>query len=666
MKSSFENTNDDSTDKVHLSSKTVPTKIISLSNEINFTEHNFCNIENNDCNCTQIPESLHSSVSSESFTDDTDKDKDFNIDLNHQSSESDSVCGSADLDDSIIIETVKNVVVSINKSNEDNSELLSEKILKEKKRKTKLVRCKFCNSDIATKNFMRHLKRHHSDEDEVRKIFRLPKNSKERRQAFALLRNETNFDLFIQGEERPYRMRSKENVSTKLLYSPCPYCKGLYLRNYLRRHAKNCHYQKHSINKKRDKPNYLGDSQTLTACAMDPTKVISKLNIKNQVFSKMKGDAVAFEAKKDLLIAHFGESYLKKHKREGLTYACSNRMRELSRLLICFREIIGVSDKKYQFKDILCPKHFDNVILAARQIAGYNHEKKVFKAPSLAMHLGTSLKLACDELIHLILRQSKGYTCQSDTQSAEWLQDVRNFKELVQSRWNVELASLANKDLMEKRWEKPLLLPLVSDIQKFRDKTIQMAKECQEKLLQNNYNVQAYKTLVHCSLALLILFNRRRIGDVQYLKVKDYLADKRSNTKDFENALTEAEKILTTKYKRVINSGKGSRAVVILVPEMIQTFIKLLLQHRDKFILDADNQYVFAIPGSTIKWGKGDIAIKTLTKKMELQHPETISSNKLRKQIATVMQILNLTKDEAKQFANFMGHTEKTHNEFYE
>jgi hypothetical protein len=367
-----------------------------------------------------------------------------------------------------------------------------------------------------------------------------------------------------------------------------------------------------------------------------------------------------------LLIAHFGESYLKKHKREGLTYACSNRMRELSRLLICFREIIGVSDKKYQFKDILCPKHFDNVILAARQIAGYNHEKKVFKAPSLAMHLGTSLKLACDELIHLILRQSKGYTCQSDTQSAEWLQDVRNFKELVQSRWNVELASLANKDLMEKRWEKPLLLPLVSDIQKFRDKTIQMAKECQEKLLQNNYNVQAYKTLVHCSLALLILFNRRRIGDVQYLKVKDYLADKRSNTKDFENALTEAEKILTTKYKRVINSGKGSRAVVILVPEMIQTFIKLLLQHRDKFILDADNQYVFAIPGSTIKWGKGDIAIKTLTKKMELQHPETISSNKLRKQIATVMQILNLTKDEAKQFANFMGHTEKTHNEFYE
>ncbi|KAG5863516.1 hypothetical protein JTB14_001348 [Gonioctena quinquepunctata] len=30
------------------------------------------------------------------------------------------------------------------------------------------------------------------------------------------------------------------------------------------------------------------------------------------------------------------------------------------------------------------------------------------------------------------------------------------------------------------------------------------------------------------------------------------------------------------------------------------------------------------------------------------------------------MQLLNLTKDEEKQFSNFMGHTQKTHEEFYE
>jgi hypothetical protein len=76
-----------------------------------------------------------------------------------------------------------------------------------------------------------------------------------------------------------------------------------------------------------------------------------------------------------------------------------------------------------------------------------------------------------------------------------------------------------------------------------------------------------------CALSLLILFNRRRIGDVQYLKITDYKEDRRSDYTDFENALTEAEKVLTTQYKRVINSGKGSRAVVILVPKEIENSI---------------------------------------------------------------------------------------------
>lgn len=35
----------------------------------------------------------------------------------------------------------------------------------------------------------------------------------------------------------------------------------------------------------------------------------------------MKADEIAFEAKKYLVIANFGESYMKKHKRERMVYA---------------------------------------------------------------------------------------------------------------------------------------------------------------------------------------------------------------------------------------------------------------------------------------------------------------------------------------------------------
>jgi hypothetical protein len=123
----------------------------------------------------------------------------------------------------------------------------------------------------------------------------------------------------------------------------------------------------------------------------------------------MRGDEISFVVKKDLLIVHFGDSYLKKHRRERIIYSCSNRMRELARLLIDYRRLTNNTD--VSLKEILHPKCFENVISAARSVVGYDPIKKTFKSPSLAMHLGTSLKFACDELTHLLLKESKGFKC---------------------------------------------------------------------------------------------------------------------------------------------------------------------------------------------------------------------------------------------------------------
>lgn len=377
----------------------------------------------------------------------------------------------------------------------------------------------------------------------------------------------------------------------------------------------------------------------------------------------MKGDEISLEAKKDLLIVYFGDSYLKKHKKERMIYACSVKMRELSRLLLSYRKIVGKTN--IGLKDILHPKNFDTVLHAARTVVGYDPEKNTFQSPSLAMHFGTTLKMVCDELTHLIIKEKRGFKCNSLAHGQEWLRNIKNFKRLIESRWNTEMGSLANKDLLEKRWKKPLLLPLVSDIRKFRDECMKIANECERAFLDNSHDVKIYSQLVQCTLSLLIIFNRRRIGDVQFLKISDYKNEKKSDYTDFQNVLTKTEKMLTAKYKRVVNSGKGSREVVILVPQELQHFIDVLLQHRDRYI-SSTNDYMFALPGSKVPWGKGDVAIRTLANKMNLQNKKAMTSNKLRKQIATVTQLLNLSPEESKQFSTFMGHTEKTHKDFYE
>lgn len=336
-------------------------------------------------------------------------------------------------------------------------------------------------------------------------------------------------------------------------------------------------------------------------------------------------------------------------------------MRELSRLLIEYRKTVNCNT--VQLKDIFLPKNFDTVITVVRAMSGYDPLKKAFKSPSLAIHLGTSLKAACDELRQLVLRESCGFQCAVRGDTEKWMKSIKEFKNLVVTRWNIELASLASKDLQEKQWQKPLLMPLVKQIKIFREEVMKIATECSQKCRQQLDDQHTYKLLVQSTLSLVILFNRRRIGDVQFLKIDDYHRVTQTNYTDFENALSETEKLLTKRYKRILNSGKGSRAVVILLPEILENFINIMLENRNKY-LSSDNNYVFAIPGSKIKWGKGDVAIRTLAKIIKLENPENISSNKLRKQIATVTQILNLTKDEAKQFSNFMGHTQKTHDEF--
>lgn len=141
----------------------------------------------------------------------------------------------------------------------------------------------FCENDIVSKNFVRHMETYHREKAEVKKILDYPKGSKERRQGFSLLRNNTNFDLYIKGIVRPYRNTEENNLN---IFHPCIYCKGLFKEKYLRRHTKACLVQKSSNKDKKETPvyrNYISVSQTLAACSMDSTNVISRLNVKEQV-----------------------------------------------------------------------------------------------------------------------------------------------------------------------------------------------------------------------------------------------------------------------------------------------------------------------------------------------------------------------------------------------
>lgn len=90
----------------------------------------------------------------------------------------------------------------------------------------------------------------------------------------------------------------------------------------------------------------------------------------------------------------------------------------------------------------------------------------------------------------------------------------------------------------------------------------------------------------------------------------------------------------------------------------------LEIRSKTTFVL-RDNPYLFAQVNNSNQWINGSSILRKYAVVCGAQHPLSLTSSRLRKQIATVLQILNLTEVEMEQIASFMGHTRKTHEQFY-
>ncbi|CAH1114940.1 unnamed protein product [Psylliodes chrysocephalus] len=514
-------------------------------------------------------------------------------------------------------------------------------------------RCPYCNLDVT--NFSRHLFRKHPQEESVAKIEEISKGNPRRKQMIELLRKQGNFSLYSENIIRPVQRLSSTNFKDDLTFLPCTYCKGLYRKTSLSRHAKICVFNNKNKSTVR---RYPSEAQTLLAFTESRKPFLDQLRLKNEVFQTMHADRISLISKGDPIICQYGDDYLKKHKRPHIKNLVSNKMREMGRLLIHLKDVYNIQS----ILETLKPQHFDKVVSAARITAGYCELTKQFRAPSLASHYHTNLLAICSTATTLLLKQNpilpvKNYS--------ETLKDVDNFRTLVKSNWKFEMGSLAIKDLTEKHALTPQILPVTEDVVLFNNHCYKIADESANHLQNNLENIDAFKTLSETILALTISLNRKRVGDVQYIKLESYQSTTQK-TVDCLGVLTECEKALTSHFKRIITIGKGSKPVPILFPKKIQGYIEVMLKCRNSTtFIPKENPFLFALVGSISRWIDASRVLKKYAISSGAKNPETITSSRLRKQIATFLQILSLSEAEMEQMATFMGHTKKTHEEFY-
>lgn len=192
-------------------------------------------------------------------------------------------------------------------------------------------------------------------------------------------------------------------------------------------------------------------------------------------------------------------------------------------------------------------------------------------------------------------------------------------------------------------------------------------QENKHLLVDNPNNLKAYRNLQEVIFCSILIFNKRRVGELQRINLLSFLKNYQYQAplSEFENVLTESEKILYKSLQRVVIRGKRGRGVPVLFTKEIIESLDFLINLRKNFKLE-ENPYLFGLPNSDNPI-QGNMVMRKHARLAfgDGNKASLLTSTKIRKHLATIAQILKMDRNELEQLATFLGHTEKTHAEFY-
>ena len=334
----------------------------------------------------------------------------------------------------------------------------------------------------------------------------------------------------------------------------------------------------------------------------------------------------------------------------------SNKLRSMGRLLIEYRK--KDDDLTTQSLDLIDPGNWEKVIASVKCLVSHKGDEKV-GVPSLLLTIGRSLEaLACTK--RAIGIKSKDKTMVSD---------ARDFLELHSQYWKI-YAKHALSTLQSKKDKTPELLPLTADLKTLRCFLIKELGLCLEEAATCEKNGNLFKNwnwLVNLAVARLICFNARRGGEVSKLTLEDWnRSDQWKRNEDIQNLDDEVERKLATRMKLVYVKGKRKHGVPILFTEEMQNSVEVLIRFRKKAGVCEKNEFVFARSSrNALTAMRGWDALHRVSMKAGLEKPELITSTKIRKYMATVFQLLDMTDAELSWVTDHLSHTADVHKKWY-
>ncbi|XP_028458000.1 uncharacterized protein LOC114571311 [Perca flavescens] len=243
------------------------------------------------------------------------------------------------------------------------------------------------------------------------------------------------------------------------------------------------------------------------------------------------------------------------------------------------------------------PSKFQLVVSAVNRLTEFSPCKKEYGKLSTAVKIGFCLKGAAEVQI--------GQALMHDDDQAE--KKAKKFLEPLERNWRNNVSVSAHQTIQEKRWNKRGH-PLTKNVIVLRDH-LRMVEDKARGELRQQLSLTAYKTLNETVLAQVIAFNKRREGEASRLTLEAY---KKGSTNPINEAiyvtLSPLEKELSKRLTLIEVTGKrGER------------------------------------PGVMTFYIRGCDCLQKYAEKSGAENPDLLRSTKLRKQVATLCQLLDLS-----------------------
>ncbi|KAK4872985.1 hypothetical protein RN001_015014 [Aquatica leii] len=417
-----------------------------------------------------------------------------------------------------------------------------------KRKRNKVYCCLYCNKML--KELSKHLEKKHKDESEVQKLMAKPKKDASRRQGFIHLAKVGNYyhncKVLKQrsGELILARVPTEEEkkMHTYSDYGPCPDCLAFMLKRHLWHHlAQSCAVKSNSGLRRRP----LLECNTLLAHTYSELHPSPDFN--QYIISAFKTDDISLICKQDILIIKFGEMQFDKYHttQAELIRQC---MRQLARLV---KELREVDKPKLWLSEWLNPAGFDIIVSAVKKLCKVECMRKArptYTTPSLALKIGYHLRKC--------IAISKAQCLRREDTNA--IQTLNNFQSLMDMEWTSKISSNALRTLFDRKINAVELLPITEDLLKLNKHLNSHLQMCKEALEQSE-NYLTWRNLARIVLCKIVLFNKRRSGEISRMTVTNYSSRpnwSQQTASEFQKTFTDLEKQLFNRLAIVQIKGK--------------------------------------------------------------------------------------------------------------